>query len=110
MLLFSALTVHAATSDDMLVYSDRFNYGWVGNWSYTMCYATNNPVHSGSNAMAIFPAATREAWWLKSSTKVGTRIYTNLTEFQLSNRSSIQPRFTDDLRLVAIRSISSTSE
>jgi hypothetical protein len=33
MLFLSALAVHAATSDDMLIYSDRFNNGWNDNWS-----------------------------------------------------------------------------
>lgn len=77
--IFSALTGHAATSDNMLIYADRFHNGWGDNWSYTTRYATNNPVHSGINSMAILPSATWEAWWLKAGTKVDTTIYTNLT-------------------------------
>jgi len=77
--LVSALAAQAATSDDMLIYSDRFNNGWGDNWSWMPRYATNNPVYSGSNAMALVPTNNYEAWWLKSGTTVDTRIYTNLT-------------------------------
>ncbi len=77
--LLSALAVRAATSDDMLIYSDRFNNGWVDNWSWMPRYATNNPVYSGSNAMACAPSGQWQAWWLKAGTMVDTRIYTNLT-------------------------------
>lgn len=77
--LLAAMAAPAATTDDMLIYSDRFHNGWGDNWSYTTRYATNNPVHSGSNSMAIFPGATWEAWWLKTGTKVDTKIYTTLT-------------------------------
>jgi len=31
--LVSALAVHAATTDDMLIYSDRFNNGCGDSWS-----------------------------------------------------------------------------
>ena len=79
LLLFSALAAQAATSDDMLIYSDRFNNGWVDNWSWMPRYATNNPVYAGSNAMACVPSGQWQAWWLKSGTSVDTRIYTNLT-------------------------------
>jgi fibronectin type 3 domain-containing protein len=78
-LFFFALAAHAATSDDMLIYSDRFNNGWVDNWSWMPRYATNNPVFAGSNSMALVPSGTYQAWWLKSGTMVDTRIYTNLT-------------------------------
>ena len=78
-LLLFASAVPAATTDDMLIYADRFHNGWVDNWSYTTRYATNSPVHSGSNSMAILPSATWEAWWLKAGTKVDTTIYTNLS-------------------------------
>jgi len=44
-LFLSALAVHAATTDDMLIKSDRFNNGWNDSWSWlTTRYATNNPV------------------------------------------------------------------
>ena len=79
MLLLSVLAVHAATSDDMLIYSDRFNNGWGDNWSWMPRYATNNPVHSGSNSMAMVPGGQWQAWWLKSGTSVDTTIYTNLS-------------------------------
>jgi alpha-L-arabinofuranosidase len=79
MLFVSALAVHAATSDDMLIYSDRFNNGWVDSWSWMPRYATNNPVYAGSNAMALVPSGQFQAWWLKSYTSVDTTIYTNLT-------------------------------
>ena len=79
MLFLSALAVHAATSDDMLIYSDRFNNGWGDSWSWMPRYATNNPVYAGSNAMAWFPAASFRRWWLKSATTVDATIYTNLT-------------------------------
>src|SRR4051794_28003805 len=55
MLLISAMAVHAATTGDMLIYSGRFNNGWGDNWSYRPHYPTNNPIHSGSNAMAFVP-------------------------------------------------------
>jgi alpha-N-arabinofuranosidase len=79
MLLLSVLALHAATSDDMLMYSDRFNNGWGDNWSYIPHYATNNPVHSGSNSMAFVPNQDWNAWWLKSGTSVDTTVYTNVS-------------------------------
>ena len=77
MLFLSALAAHA--SDDMLMYSDRFNNGWGDNWSWMPRYATNSPVHSGSNAMACVPGGNWQAWWLKSGTSVDTTIYTNVS-------------------------------
>ena len=52
LLFSSALEAFAASSDDMLIYSDRFNNGWVDNWSWMPRHATNSPVYAGSNAMA----------------------------------------------------------
>jgi alpha-N-arabinofuranosidase len=87
LLLLSALAAPAATSDDMLIYSDRFNNGWGDNWSWMPRYATNNPVYAGSNAMALVPSGNYQGWWLKSGTTVDTRIYTNLT-FRLNGGAS----------------------
>ena len=154
-LLFNAAPAHA--SDDMLMYSDRFHNGWGDNWSYTTRYPTNNPVQSGSKAMAIVPGGQWQAWWLKAGVAVDTTIYTNLsfwlygstsgqsvgiagelggsdsglptvwvtapanawqqftislaslgidnktnlTGFRIGNGTTTQPRFIDDLRLVA---------
>jgi len=55
-LLFSGLAAHA--SDDMLIYSDRFNNGWGDSWSWMPRYAPNNPVYSGSNSMACVPSGS----------------------------------------------------
>jgi hypothetical protein len=63
----------------MLMYSDRFHNGWGDNWSYTTRYPTNNPVQSGSKAMAIVPGGQWQAWWLKAGVAVDTTIYTNLS-------------------------------
>jgi hypothetical protein len=76
-LLSSALLAHA--TDDMLIYSDRFNNGWGDNWSWMPRYPTNNPVYAGSNSMACAPSGTWQAWWLKSGTSVDTTIYTNVS-------------------------------
>jgi hypothetical protein len=76
-LLLSALPAHA--TDDMLIYSDRFNNGWGDNWSWMPRYPTNNPVYSGSNSMACVPSSSWQAWWLKSGTSVDTTIYTNVS-------------------------------
>jgi len=76
-LLFSALAARA--SDDMLIYSDRFNNGWGDAWSWMPRYSTNNPVHSGSNSMACVPSGSWQAWWLKSGTSVDTTVYTNVS-------------------------------
>jgi alpha-N-arabinofuranosidase len=156
LILLSGEVVHA--TDDMLIYSDRFNNGWGDNWSWMPRYPTNSPVHSGSNAMACVPSGTWQAWWLKAGTSVDTTIHTNvsfwlnggatggqtvgitgeldgsgsglptvwvtapkntwqqfaisltalginnktnLTGFQFGNGNTTQPRFIDDLRLVA---------
>jgi alpha-N-arabinofuranosidase len=79
MLFLSTLAVHAATSDDMLMYSDRFNNGWNDNWSWMPRHATNNPVYAGSNAMACVPSGQFQGWMLKPYTTVDATIYTNLT-------------------------------
>jgi len=42
-------------------------------------YPTNNPIHSGSNSMALVPSGQWQAWWLKSDTTVDTTIYTNVS-------------------------------
>jgi alpha-L-arabinofuranosidase len=76
-LLISALMARA--TDDMQIYSDRFNNGWVDNWSWMPRYPTNSPVHAGSNSMALVPSGQWQAWWLKSGTSVDTTIYTNVT-------------------------------
>lgn len=73
----SVLAVHA--SDDMLIYSDRFNNGWGDNWSWMPRSPTNNPVFEGSNSMALVPSGQWQAWWLKSGTSVDTTIYTNVS-------------------------------
>jgi alpha-L-arabinofuranosidase len=77
LLLLSALAAHA--TDDMLLYSDRFNNGWVDNWSWMPRHATNNPVYSGSTSMACVPSDLWQAWWLKSGTSVDTTPYTNVS-------------------------------
>ena len=79
MLFLAAPTVRAAISDDMLLYSDRFNNGWVDNWSWMPRYSTNNPVYSGSNSMACVPSGSWQAWWLKAGTSIDTRIYSSLS-------------------------------
>ena len=76
-LLLWTLAAHA--TDDMLIYSDRFNNGWVDNWSYIPRSPTNNPVYAGSNAMALVPSGQWQAWWLKAGTSIDTTIYTNLS-------------------------------
>src|ERR1017187_2863461 len=76
-LLLLAARAHA--TDDMLIYSDRFNNGWGDNWSWMPRYATNNPVYSGSNSMACVPSGTWQAWWLKAGTSVDTTIYTDVS-------------------------------
>ncbi len=72
-------TLAACASDDMLIYSDRFNNGWGDNWSWMPRYPTNNPVYSGSNSMALVSSGQWQAWWLKSGTSMDTRIYTNVS-------------------------------
>ena len=77
MLFLSALAAQA--TDDMQIYSDRFNNGWGDNWSWMPRYPTNSPVYAGSNSMACVPSDNWQAWWLKSGTSVDTAIYTNLS-------------------------------
>ena len=68
LLLLSPVAARAATSDDMLIYSDRFNNGWGDGWSWLAPrYATNNPVYAGSNSMALVPSGQFQAWWLKEA-------------------------------------------
>ena len=74
--------VHA--SDDMRIYSGRFDNGW-GDWPWMPHYATNNPVFTSnsvfvaSNSMALVPSGNYQAWWLKSGANVDTTIYTNMS-------------------------------
>ena len=75
-LLVAVLPVLA--NDDMQIYSDQFNNGW-GDWPWMPNYPTNNPIHSGSNSMALVPSGQWQAWWLKSDTTVDTTIYTNVS-------------------------------
>jgi alpha-N-arabinofuranosidase len=78
-LFVSALAVPAATSDDMLMYSDRFNNGWHDSWSWMPRHATNNPVYAGANAMACVPSGQFQGWMLKPFATADATIYTNLT-------------------------------
>ncbi|MBW8865140.1 MAG: hypothetical protein JF609_09515, partial [Verrucomicrobia bacterium] len=67
-------------TDDMLIYSDRFNNGWGDGWSWLAPrYPTNNPVYAGTNSMALVPSATFTVWLLKPFTTVDATLYTNLT-------------------------------
>jgi alpha-L-arabinofuranosidase len=83
LLLLPALAVHA--SDDMQIYSGRFDNGWGDSWSWMPRYATNNPVFTSntvfvaSNSMACVPSGQWQAWWLKAGTSVDTTIYTNVS-------------------------------
>ena len=83
LLLLPALAVHA--SDDMQIYSGRFDSGWGDSWSWMPRYATNNPVFTSntvfvaSNSMACVPSTNYQAWWLKAGTSVDTTIYTNVS-------------------------------
>lgn len=63
--------------DDLLIYSDQRNNGW-GDWGWVTHYATNAPVHSGSNAMVFAATGSYQAWWLKHN-NIDTALYTNLT-------------------------------
>ena len=82
-MLLSALLAHA--SDDMHIYSGRFDNGWYDSWSWMPRYATNNPVYTinpvyvQSNSMALVPSGTWQAWWLKSGANLDTTIYTNVS-------------------------------
>src|ERR1051325_8924477 len=83
LLFLSVPAVYA--SDDMQIYSGRFDNGWGDNWSWMPRYTTNspaftnNPVFVASNSMALVPSGQWQAWWLKSGTSVDTTIYTNVT-------------------------------
>ncbi len=77
LLLLCTPAAHA--SDDMQIYSDRFNSGWGDNWSWMPRYPTNQPVYSGSNSMACIPSGAWQAWWLKAGMDVETSIYTNVS-------------------------------
>src|ERR1017187_7136416 len=77
MLLMSTLA--ACASDDMLIFSGRFNNGWGDNWSWMPRYPTNNPVYTRSNSMALVPSGQWQAWWLKSGANLDTTIYTSVS-------------------------------
>lgn len=85
MVLAGLLAVHAAASDDMQIYSGRFDNGWGDSWSWMPRYATNspvytnNPVYVASNAMALVPSGNWQAWWLKAGADLDTTIYTNVS-------------------------------
>ena len=55
-------------SDDMQIYSGRFDNGWGDSWSWMTRYATNNPVYTSnpvfvaSNSMALVPSAPSVVW------------------------------------------------
>ena len=59
-LFLSALAAHA--SDDMQIYSGRFDNGWGDDWSWMPRYPTNNPVFTSNsvyvagNSMALVPS------------------------------------------------------
>ncbi len=84
-LFFFALAARAAATDDMQIYSGRFNNGWGDSWSWMPRYATNNPVFTSSsvyvasNSMACVPDGNYQAWWLKAGTTVDTTIYASLS-------------------------------
>ena len=67
----------ALASDDLLVYSDRYNNGW-GDWGWVPHYGTNSPVHSGTNAMVFAASSSWQALWLRHDA-INTSIYTNLS-------------------------------
>ncbi len=72
-------------SDDMQIYSGRFDNGWGDGWSWMTHYATNNPVYTSnlvfvaSNSVALVPSAPYVVWLLKPYTTVDATLYTNLT-------------------------------
>ena len=107
MLFVSVLEVHAASSDDMLIYSDRFNNGWGDSWSWMPRYATNNPVYAGSNAMACVPSGQFQAWWLKSATTVDAthlcagRPKPNIKQTQIEHEKTLLNR-ADSCRRIAV--------
>ena len=84
MLLLSALT--ACASDDMQIYSGRFDNGWGDGWSWMTRYPTNNPVYTNnpvfvaSNSMALVPSGPYVGMVAEDAgTTVDATIYTNLT-------------------------------
>ncbi|MEI6197638.1 MAG: hypothetical protein WCS42_25265, partial [Verrucomicrobiota bacterium] len=52
-----SLAGSVSASDDLLIFSDQRNNGW-GDWGWVPHYTTNNPVHSGSNAMVFAATGT----------------------------------------------------
>ncbi len=80
-LLFFALAAHAATTDDMQIYSGRFDNGWGDNWSWMPRYGTNSPVYTNypvyvsSNSMALVPSGTYQGWWLKAGIIIDSTCY-----------------------------------
>ena len=72
-------------SDDMQIYSGRFDNGWGDGWSWMTRYPTNNPVYTSnlvfvaSNSMALVPSVPYVVWLLKPYTTVDATLYTNLT-------------------------------
>jgi hypothetical protein len=72
-------------SDDMQIYSGRFDNGWGDGWSWMTHYPTNNPVYTSnlvfvaSNSVALVPSAPYVVWLLKPYTTVDATLYTNLT-------------------------------
>ena len=44
LLLLCAPALHAVATDDMQIYSGRFDNGWGDSWSWMPRYATNYPV------------------------------------------------------------------
>lgn len=77
LILLAVVTLARGAGDDLLIYSDQRNNGW-GDWGWVPHYATNAPVHSGSNAMVFAASSTYQAWWLKHNA-IDTSLYTNLT-------------------------------
>src|SRR4029079_15512149 len=76
--------VHAATTDDLQIYSGRFVNGW-GDWNWMPHYATNNPVFTSnvvdvaSNSMALVPSGTYQVWWLKAGANVDSSVYSGVS-------------------------------
>jgi alpha-L-arabinofuranosidase len=72
-------------SDDMQIYSGRFDNGWGDGWSWITHYPTNNPAYTSnlvfvaSNSVALVPSAPYVVWLLKPYTTVDATLYTNLT-------------------------------
>ena len=76
-LILAVSVLNGLASDDMLVFSDQLNNGW-GDWGWVPHYATNNPVHTGTNSMFIVASGGWQAWWLAHD-PIDTTIYTNIT-------------------------------